>query len=278
MATPSKSTPLSERDLRGSRLRCLLLTRQPAGEFARLLTRLAQPFAVVGAGDFWMPRGLLDPKEAKLGESPGFLSVDHRKAVTDWWLAVPGRANTPNWDIASTCTVEGERGLILVEAKAHSAEMSVAGKSKRGNESNDKRIRDAIRQANEALNQLNPGWNLTADSHYQLCNRFAWSWKIATLGVPVVLVYLGFLNAEEMADQGEPLRSAGEWADLVRGHANGIVPDAVWYQGVQTTGKALRALICAIDMRPLDEAGALEGAASGDDRDVGRDERYRRGR
>ena len=33
-------------------------------------------------------------------------------------------AKTPSWDIASTCTVSGMKGLLLVEAKEHSDELS----------------------------------------------------------------------------------------------------------------------------------------------------------
>ena len=66
------------------------------------------------------------------------------------------------------------------------------------NKANHNQIGDAIQQANHGLEPLLPGWDLSRDSHYQLSNRFAWSWKIASMGVPVVLVYLGFLNADEM--------------------------------------------------------------------------------
>ena len=45
-------------------------------------------------------------------------------------------------------------------------------------------------------------------NHYSLCNRVAWAWKLAQLGVPVVWVYLGFLNATEMLDQGQPSATA----------------------------------------------------------------------
>jgi hypothetical protein len=33
---------------------------------------------------------------------------------------------------------------------------------------------------------------LTADSHYQLANRLASAYKVASAGIPVVLLYLGF--------------------------------------------------------------------------------------
>ena len=59
-------------------------------------------------------------------------------------------------------------------------------------------------EANQALNQTLPGWALSSKRHYQLSNRFAWAWKLADLRLPVVLVYLGFLKANEMRKYGEP--------------------------------------------------------------------------
>ena len=260
MATNNDRAIFGKKELRGSRLRCLILTAMPRKQVARVLTNLVQPYGVVDATrDQWMPRGFLNPDEAKLGEATSFLSAEHRDILTGWWLAVADKANTPNWDIVSTCTIEDRHGLILVEAKAHCAELSGAGK-KAGNENNDRSIRGAILQANEGLNQLNAGWSLSADSHYQLCNRFAWGWKIAALGVPVILVYLGFLNAEEMVDQGEPLHSADEWADLVRGHAHGIVPDRAWNTRLEINGTPMCALIRAVDLRWVPSVGEDRGA------------------
>ena len=39
-----------------------------------------------------------------------------------------------------------------------------------------------------------------------MSNRFAWAWKLASSSVPVVLIYLGFLRADEMRDKGKPFR------------------------------------------------------------------------
>ena len=47
-----------------------------------------------------------------------------RRTLREWWLAVPSRrAETPNWDIASTCVFEGQPGILLFEAKAHDVEL-----------------------------------------------------------------------------------------------------------------------------------------------------------
>jgi hypothetical protein len=86
----------------------------------------------------------------------------------------------------------------------------------------------------------------------QLANRFAWSWRLASLGIPVVLVvYLGFLNAEEMRDRGEPFANAGAWDRAVRAHANGIVPSNAWGLRLEVEGTPVIPLIRSLDL-PLD--------------------------
>ena len=42
-----------------------------------------------------------------------------------WWLAITRGARTPVWDIAAICTIPGydRKGVLLVEAKAHSEDM-----------------------------------------------------------------------------------------------------------------------------------------------------------
>jgi hypothetical protein len=215
---------------RGSRKQCLIFTGGPSAEVAARLANLVTPHAALDAKITYYPKGEPFPDEAKLGETAGLLpSGEDRKKVTDWWLAVSRGANTPNWDIASRCTVDSRPGLILVEAKAHHRELEPGGKPERGNPENDVRIRTAIKEANGALESSLPGWKLTADSHYQLCNRFAWAWKVASLGVPVILVYLGFLNVTDMSGY-RVFNSAEEWKDAVYKHAEGIVPHDVWNQ------------------------------------------------
>jgi hypothetical protein len=224
---------------RGSFPRCLLLTDGDRATVAARLTSLVAPFATIDpTARIWMPAGLQAFQEAKLGETAGFLSDEHRESVTEWWLAVRERANTPNWDIAATATVQGRHGLVLVEAKAHARELKTDGKPA-GRAENDTRIAGAIAEANAALNRLRPGWNLSATSHYQLANRFAWAWKLASLGVPVVLVYLGFVNATEMCDQGRPFADDEDWRTVLHSHADQVVPPAVWNHRLEIGGTPL---------------------------------------
>ena len=191
---------------RGSKPRCHCLTHGSHDAVAARLADLVAPFASVAPSDYWMPEGFEHTAEAQLGYADQFLTADRRAALTQWCLAVPRRANTPNWDLVSTCQVAGQKnGLLLVEAKAHAGELSAAGKTLTKSPSansvqNGQRIRAAIAEANTRLGGQAQGWHLTADTHYQMSNRFAWAWKLADLGVPVVLVYLGFLNADEMGN------------------------------------------------------------------------------
>jgi hypothetical protein len=157
---------------------------------------------------------------------------------------------TPNWDIASTCTIDGKRGLLLVEAKAHHKKLKQDDCC--GARKNFERIGEAVRAANDGLNKVANGWNLSHKSHYQLCNRFAWSWKLTILGIPVVLVYLGFLNADEMS---ESFPDAQSWDNAVHNYARGFVPESVWGRKLMLDDAPIYPLILSMEI-PLNSIGA----------------------
>ena len=247
---------IPERDFYGSRMRCLLLTHQPDHVVAERLTQLVQPFAVIDPDtDRWAPAGFTRPDELQLGAAEDFLTDTQRQLLTDWWLDVARRARTPTWDIISTCTVGGRAGLVLVEAKAHVAEMSHEGKpvpSTGNGLRNHASVASAVSESSIQLNAVSPGFSLSISSHYQLCNRFAWSWKLASMGIPVVLVYLGFLNTEDMAHRGrEIFESASAWERAVHDYADGIVPGDAWERSLDVGGSPVIPLIRSMDMRWL---------------------------
>lgn len=235
------------RDISGSKLRCLLLTGMPRKDVARVLTRLAAPFARIDPNDVWMPVGFQYPEEARIGATGVFLTDTQRQALLNWWLVVRSGANTPNWDIVSTCTIEDRKGLLLIEAKAHAEELYPEGKS-RGNMQNDAHIEAAICEANKALNRMTPGWNLSRDRCYQLSNRFAWGWKVASLGVPVVLIYLGFRNSTDLKPLYKLFATDADWKQSVRDHAQSIVPTWGWETPLTTGGAPFVALIRSLQL------------------------------
>ena len=81
-----------------------------------------------------------------------------------------------------------------------------------------------------------------------MSNRFAWSWKLTELGVPVILVYLGFLNANEMVDRGKPFRNHDDWESLVKAQSTPLFPASVWGQRWQANGQLLVPLIKSIEL------------------------------
>ena len=250
---------LKPRERRGSKPRCHLLTHGSADEVAARLTSLAAPFARVSAGDRWMPQGFDEPEEAQLHRAPRLLDPEIGTQLGEWWLAPASRrARTPNFDIASTCTIGEASGLLLVEAKAHDAELNKesAGRSLTADASDDRRashvtIAAAIRAACSGLSEATSlTWRIARDTHYQMSNRFAWSWKLAALGIPVVLVYLGFLKADEMIDRGQPFASHEDWERLVKAHSRALFPPEIWGRNWVVKGQPFIPLIGSIE-QPL---------------------------
>ena len=87
------------------------------------------------------------------------------EALGDWWLAVQSDdSQTPNWDIASTCTWDGHKGLLLVEAKAHTQELKTKDQAG-GSLPNRARIAECIKEANAALaDQTELDWALSHEA------------------------------------------------------------------------------------------------------------------
>jgi hypothetical protein len=239
---------------RGSLARNLILTYFIAGiKTARLLTELAKPAgAVISAEtDFWLPDSSTNWKEATLIDEDLFLDTGRCDLIREWWLSVPRGANPPNWDIASTCTISGKKGLLLIKAGACDGEFSDAGKLEPdtlNGRKNHEQIAKAISEAGAGLNLVCSGFRLSRDAKYELSSRFAWAWKLSSLGVPVVLVYLGFINVPEVADLGHPFDSPGTWEKYMRGYAKDFVPDNAWNKKLNINGTSLYCLIRSMEL------------------------------
>ena len=258
------------KDRRGSRPRCLLLVDDNRRVVAERLTRIVRmPDVVIGPLDRWIPCGKpvqlengswnnTPAREAKVHELADLLpcNIQRQKEIKEellnWWLAARRGANTPNWDIASTCTIKGKPGMLLVEAKAHSKELSKSGKElpkasdSDNSRKNHEQISQAIGKANEAFQKVTgKEWNLSSDCHYQLSNRFAWSWKLVSLHIPVVLLYLGFLDADDMTCEGPILECKEHWERELKRYSKGIVDNSCWGEWLDFSGVPFLPLIRA---------------------------------
>ncbi len=246
------------KDDRGSRPRCVLLTDGSADQIAQRLTGLVGRSEVrVSAEDRWQPQGKCHMREAELDKlrkgDAVLLSDAIRRQLQEWWLVEGrGRAKTPTWDIASTCTVSGKSGLLLVEAKAHSEELSKGDRCGAG-PVNRKRIETALQEASAGLRKATGGpCRLSVRHRFQLANRFAWSWKLAALGVPVVLVYLGFLDALEMADKNSrPFACDDDWRKALLEYSRETIDAACWERMLDVRGTSLLPLMRS-DLQPFE--------------------------
>ena len=231
---------LDDRSQRGSKPRCHLFTDGMRAEVAGRLTALVRPYGTVLQTDHWMPEGFDNIEEVQLHKPNDLISKEMSRKLENWWFEVGGGLG-PTWDLVSQCVLGNgshrKRALLLVEAKAHRAELEGEsdGKMLKSSASsnscrNHERIGSAIEGANVGLCSFTAhrGWKLSRDSCYQMANRFAWAWKLASLGKPVVLVYLGFLNAIEMSDKSDPFNEYAEWDECVKTHAKCMVPEEAW--------------------------------------------------
>jgi hypothetical protein len=257
---------LGSRAQRGSKPRCHRITQGANEEVAKRLTSLISPWGEVSENDNWMPKGFMNLSEAQLDKSSLINDLDIKDKLKHWWLSVShARASTPNLDIASTCKIGGQQGLLLVEAKAHKAELVNEGKGKdlfksasENSIQNHKRIEMSILEASNALSRAtNLTWNISARSHYQMANRFTWAWKLAHLGFPVILVYLGFLNATDMNSGGKDrpenlLPTHKVWEDLVIEHSKDLFPSRVWDSCWKVDGQSFVPLIRSVSI-PYDQ-------------------------
>jgi hypothetical protein len=214
---------------RGSRKHVLDWTSRP--EFCVDLLQLISPVeARITARSRWMPRGYDARQEARLETFGPLVMPDFDWAgFRKWWLVHERGANTPNWDIALSCEIEERPGLILVEAKANIPELSAQGKLSQPDASaaslaNRERISAAITEACTALQKISAGTSISDRSHYQLSNRVAFAWKLASAGIPTVLVYLGFLADAGIADAGAPFVDDAHWKAAFADYAYAVVP------------------------------------------------------
>jgi hypothetical protein len=249
---------LKPKEQRGSKPRCHFLTHGSPEQVAKNLGQLISPFGSVSPHDRWMPRGFDNTEEAQLHRVPGLLEARIAKQLREWWLDTDTpNARTPTFDIASTCTIQHQPGILLLEAKAHDEELNKEniGKSLRkdasqGSKANHVRIGEAIMTARDGLQEATSlEWNISRDSHYQMSNRFAWAWKLTELGFPVALVYLGFLKAEEMRDKGNPFVNHAAWEEVVKAHSEPLFPNEVWNRQWTINGQAFLPLIRSIEQR-----------------------------
>lgn len=239
-------------ELKGSK-RCMLELISSANYLSKMNLILEPTGAKIGLADTFMPKGLHDHTEAELKD---FLLEHFRSElgadIRKWWLTTSTpKTRTPNWDLVSTCIINNQKGVLLVEAKAHHDELNGESKGKPlsnyatfNSKANHVKIGLAIEEANAGINIVRSGVSISRDKCYQLSNRVAHAWWLAKHDIPVVLVYLGFLNAEDMNYGGRKLfKNHEDWETCFINHAMKVGVDIIVDEPVEC-GKNDFKLIC----------------------------------
>ena len=192
--------------------------------------------ASIAQSDEHRPLGKHDPAEWSVEAfcaqfCRDWLDVDR---LASWWPQIM----PPQWDLISTCRVGGRQGLLLVEAKAHEGECSFAGKelepgASSESERNHRQIRRCLREAADGLRPFGV-FRLDAGSHYQLANRVAYLWKLASMGIPTVLLYIGFTGDTYFAR--DYLVDVDHWQRVMGAYMQGVVPLSFPGQVVKLSG------------------------------------------
>lgn len=170
-----------------------------------------------------------------------------------WWA--PSGGTRPQMDLICCIIVGGKDGLLFVEAKAHEGELDWGGKplaknASDGSLNNHENIRTQIEIANKHLNEQLSGFNLSINSHYQLVNRLTYLWKLADLGIPVILMYLGF--TKDTYFPKDHLRDDQHWQRIMGGYVQGVVPHGFPEKEFGAgSGATLRMVIRSCDISSL---------------------------
>jgi hypothetical protein len=71
----------------------------------------------------------------------------------------------------------------------------------------------------------------------------AFAWKLASLGVPTVLVYLGFIGDVGISDAGSPFMSVDEWTGEFDAKSAAVFPKALHGVALNCGPASMRLLV-----------------------------------
>jgi len=211
-----------------------------------------------------MPSGWEQSKESRLFDKASpFLDPGRKDTVRRWWLAHEG--NTPNWDLIVQAAGRDGPALVLVEAKAKVSEFDCKSKpllyrsedpeARERTTENHRQIGRAIDEASNALSSQ--GICISCEHHYQLSNRIAMAWKLASLGVPSTLVFLGFTGDREIAREGDHFADDDHWRTAFTEYLKGVLPEELLEKDISAGTASFRVLSRSLpairDSRPTAE-------------------------
>jgi hypothetical protein len=213
----------------------------------------------------YMPRNWAQSSECRLfnAKSP-FLDGDRKDKLQRWWLAHDG--NIPNWDLIIRAESPKGPALVLIEAKAHIGEFDrkpkpwgrrIQADAQTKTDANHKQIKLAIAEASTVLSKIHGGISISCDHHYQLSNRIAMAWKLASLGISTALIFLGFTGDREISAEGKYFADHDHWHGAFSNYLEGTFPIELLekdiYSGAASFRLFSKSLPAVRSSRPLAE-------------------------
>jgi hypothetical protein len=110
-------------------------------------------------------------------------------------------------------------------------------------------IGDAISEARGALSHFCSSISISRDTHYQLSNRIAYTWKLASMGIPTILLYLGFTNDPAWIRQKDQFKTQHNWMEAIHGYYSEVGADELLAKKKVTlaNGVSMHFLVDSID-------------------------------
>jgi hypothetical protein len=255
----------------GSRRHVLDWTDSP-GFLDTVREWIAPQGLTIAADAVCMPSNTTEPGESRLFDAGSlFLGGARKDKMRRWWLAYDG--NIPNWDLIIQAVSSDGPALVLVEAKAHIGEFDRKSKplgrrddpeAQARTDANHLQIQQAIAEASSALSKVHPDISIACDRHYQLSNRIAMAWKLASLGIPNALVFLGFIGDREISVEGEYFADGEHWHVAFADYLAGIFPRRLLETDIDAGAASFRLLSKSLPVvrtsRPIAERRASRKA------------------
>ncbi len=160
-----------------------------------------------------------------------------------WWNKTKSfNKKTNYWDLMSTCTIKGKKGILLVQTKSSATDLLTLGLGRlqdlypyKPDNENDLSIKQAIAEANTGISKQVSGIALTTLKCYQLSNRIANAWWLANNGIPAVLLYKGELNGQgPFYKYKKTFNSDKDWQDQFIAKAKLIGADTIIDKWIDT--------------------------------------------
>ena len=108
-------------------------------------------------------------------------------------------------------------------------------------------VENAINEANTSISKTVKDIKLSTENCYHLSSRIAEAWWLASKGIPVVLLYVGFLNDEKLSFKKHNIFTTdAEWQDLFKKHTEKVGVDKLLEKSIDCGAASFTTIVRSI--------------------------------